>query len=99
MSRLRSTRQEQIDAASVGTLVCDTAYVRRLNYAFAPIAQIGMLFACAHGWSVTPATGALFVCCLGDGRACLGSLANRQITQNEEFLQLFPADFGRDLRV
>jgi hypothetical protein len=58
-----------------------------------------MLLACANSWPVTPATGAFFVCCFGDGRACFGSPANRQITQNEKFLQLFLADFRRDLGV
>jgi hypothetical protein len=48
---------------------------------------------------VTPATGAFFVRSLGDGRACFGSLPNRQITQNKKFLKLFLADFCRDIGV
>jgi hypothetical protein len=58
-----------------------------------------MLFACANSWPVTPATRAFLVCGFGDGRAHFVSPANRQITQDEKFLQLFLADFRRDVGV
>jgi hypothetical protein len=58
-----------------------------------------MFFACANSWTVTPATGAFLVCCFSDGRARFVCLANRQIAQNEKFLQLFLANLGRDIRV
>src|SRR6267378_1486985 len=89
---------EPIDAGSVSTFLYETA-LTRLYHGFAPIAQIGMLFACADSWTVTPATGAFLVCCFGDRRARFVCLANRQIAQNEKFLQLFLADFCRDIRV
>jgi hypothetical protein len=55
-----------------------------------------MLFAYANSWTVTPATGAFLVCGLSDGRARFVCLTNRQITQNEKFLQIFLANFRCD---
>jgi hypothetical protein len=58
-----------------------------------------MLFACANSWPVTPTTGTFFIGCLGDRRARFVFLANGQIAQDEKFLQLFLANFRRDIRV
>ena len=89
---------DQLTRGSVGALWYERA-LTCLYDAFAPIAQIGMLFACANSWTVTPATGTFLIGCLGDGRARFVCLANRQIAQNEKFLQLFLANFRRDIGV
>jgi len=48
---------------------------------------------------MTPTPGTFFIRCLGDKRARFLRLADRQIAQNKEFLQLFLADLRRDIGV
>src|SRR6266704_2027793 len=70
-----------------------------VHHALAPIAQIGVRFACADGWPMPPATRALLVLRFRHRSARFFCLMDRQITHNEEFLQFLLTDFLRDIEI
>ena len=69
------------------------------NHALAPIAQIRVRFARANSRPMSPAAGTFLVRRFRHRSARFLCLLNRQITQNEKFLQFFLWDSFCHIRI